>query len=71
MVETVLVEEQVPIARELFLAFVIDRALGCETVIASASGGMEIEEVAARDPKAVLRESITPASGSGPSRRER
>ena len=66
MVETVLVEEQVPIARELFLAFVIDRALGCETVIASASGGMEIEEVAARDPKAVLRESITPASGIWP-----
>ena len=65
-VETVLVEEQVPIARELFLAFVIDRALGCETVIASASGGMEIEEVAARDPKAVLRESITPASGIWP-----
>jgi succinyl-CoA synthetase beta subunit len=56
----------VPIARELFLAFVIDRALGCETVIASASGGMEIEEVAARDPKAVLRESITPASGIWP-----
>jgi succinyl-CoA synthetase beta subunit len=65
-IETVLVEEQVPIARELFLAFVIDRALGCETVIASAAGGMEIEDVAARDPKAVLRESITPASGIWP-----
>ncbi len=65
-VEAVLVEEQVPIARELFLAFAIDRSLGCETVIASGSGGMEIEEVAKRDPRAVLRESITPASGIWP-----
>jgi len=65
-VETVLVEEQVSIARELFLAFAIDRSLGCETVIASASGGMEVEEIAARDPAAVLRESITPASGIWP-----
>ena len=65
-VEAVLVEEQVPIARELFLAYAIDRALGCETVIASASGGMEVEEIAKRDPKAILRESITPASGIWP-----
>ncbi len=65
-VETVLVEEQVAIARELFLAFTIDRSLGCETVIASAAGGMEIEEIAARDPRAILRESITPSSGIWP-----
>jgi succinyl-CoA synthetase beta subunit len=65
-VEAVLVEEQVPIARELFLAFTIDRSLGCETVISSAAGGMEVEEIAARDPRAILRESITPASGIWP-----
>jgi len=65
-VEAVLVEEQVAIARELFLAFAIDRSLGCETVIASASGGMEIEEIAVRDPQAIMRESITPAAGIWP-----
>jgi succinyl-CoA synthetase beta subunit len=65
-VEAVLVEEQVPIAREIFLAFTIDRARRCETVIASAAGGMEIEEIAARDPSAILRESITPAFGIWP-----
>ncbi len=65
-VESVLVEEQVPIARELFLAFTIDRSAGCETVIASAAGGMEVEEIAARDPAAILREPITPAAGVWP-----
>jgi succinyl-CoA synthetase beta subunit len=65
-VEAVLVEEQVPIARETFLAFTIDRSQGCETVIASASGGMEVEEIAARDPRAILRETITPSAGIWP-----
>ena len=65
-VETVLVEEQVAIEREVFLAFTIDRSLGCETVVSSAAGGMEIEEIAARDPRQILRISITPASGIWP-----
>jgi succinyl-CoA synthetase beta subunit len=65
-VETVLVEEQVALEREFFLAFTIDRSAGCETVVASASGGMEVEEIAARDPKAILREAITPAAGIWP-----
>ena len=65
-VESVLVEQQVPIAREIFLAFTIDRAHGCETLIASAAGGMEVEEIAARDPRAILRETITPAAGIWP-----
>jgi succinyl-CoA synthetase beta subunit len=65
-IEQVLVEEQIPIARELFLAFTIDRSRGCETVIASAAGGMEVEEIAARDANAILRAAITPASGIWP-----
>src|SRR5512138_1229577 len=65
-VEAVLVEEQVKIARELFLAFTIDRSQGCETVISSAAGGMEVEEIAARDPRAILHISITPAAGIWP-----
>jgi succinyl-CoA synthetase beta subunit len=65
-VEAVLVEEQVPIAREMFLAFTIDRSRRCETVITSAAGGMEVEEIAARDPRAILRETITPAAGIWP-----
>ena len=61
-VSTVLVEEQVPIARELYLAITTDRATACETFIASAGGGMDIEEIAARDPKAILRETVMPGS---------
>jgi succinyl-CoA synthetase beta subunit len=65
-VAAVLVEEQVPIARELYLAILADRAAAAETVIASASGGMEIEEVAARTPEAILRQTLTPAAGVWP-----
>jgi succinyl-CoA synthetase beta subunit len=65
-VATVLVEEQVPIARELYLALTTDRATACETVIASAAGGMDIEEIAAKDPKAILRETVMPGAGLWP-----
>jgi succinyl-CoA synthetase beta subunit len=65
-VATVLIEEQVPIARELYLAITTDRATACETIIASAHGGMDIEEIAATDPAAILRETVLPASGLWP-----
>ena len=63
VVRRVLVEEGSDIARELYLGVVIDRAIGRPTMIASAEGGVEIEEVAARSPEKILREPIDPAVG--------
>jgi len=62
-VRRVLVEEGCAIARELYLGLVIDRARGWPTLMASAEGGVEIEEVAARTPEKILREPIDPAVG--------
>ena len=56
MVQRLLVEETLPIDRELYLGIVIDRTAGKPVFMASSSGGMEIEEVAARDPNAILKE---------------
>jgi succinyl-CoA synthetase beta subunit len=54
-VSRVLVEQGLDIARELYLSIVIDRAAGCPVIIASAAGGMDIEEVAAKTPEQILR----------------
>jgi len=62
-VNSVLVEETVPIAREFYLGMLVDRARERITVMASAAGGMDIETVAARDPDAILIEVIHPAAG--------
>ncbi|MFI5365622.1 MAG: ADP-forming succinate--CoA ligase subunit beta [Candidatus Binatia bacterium] len=62
-VRRVLVEPGCDIARELYLGMVIDRARGWPTLMASAEGGVEIEEVAARSPQKILREPIDPAVG--------
>jgi succinyl-CoA synthetase beta subunit len=62
-VRRVLVEQGCDIARELYLGMVIDRARGWPTLMASAEGGVEIEEVAARAPEKILREPIDPAVG--------
>jgi len=59
-VRKVLVEEQADIARELYLAVTLDRAAGKPVVMASAAGGMEIEEVAAKDPTAIVRRHFDP-----------
>jgi succinyl-CoA synthetase beta subunit len=58
----VLVEEGLQIDRELYLSIVIDRARACPVVIASAAGGMDIEEVAASEPEKILREYIDPGT---------
>jgi succinyl-CoA synthetase beta subunit len=63
IVQRLLIEETLPIDRELYLGIVIDRAVGKPVFMASKSGGMEIEEVAARDPKAILKEYIEPGMG--------
>jgi succinyl-CoA synthetase beta subunit len=54
-VRRVLVEETLPIERELYVGIVIDRAEAKPVFMASAAGGMEIEEVAAKDPKAIIK----------------
>jgi succinyl-CoA synthetase beta subunit len=59
----VLIEEGLEIDRELYLSIVIDRGSGCPVVIASAAGGMDIEEVAASQPERILREYIDPGTG--------
>ena len=62
----VLVEEGLQIDRELYLSLLIDRASARPVVIASAAGGMDIEEVAAREPHKILRESVHPGTGIVP-----
>ena len=62
-VQRLLVEETLPIERELYLGIVLDRASAAPVFMASAAGGMEIEEVAAKDPKAILKEYIDPSVG--------
>jgi succinyl-CoA synthetase beta subunit len=59
----VLIEEGLQIARELYLSILIDRAAGAPVVIASAAGGMDIEEVAAKEPEKILNEVINPGTG--------
>src|SRR6187402_372715 len=54
VVGRVLVEEGLQIERELYLSIVIDRASACPVVIASAAGGMDIEEVAESHPEQIL-----------------
>ncbi len=62
-VQRLLIEEILPIARELYLGIVIDRVSAAPVFMASKSGGMDIEEVAAKDPGAILKEFIDPAIG--------
>ncbi len=66
IVQRLLIEETLPIERELYLGIVVDRATARPVFMASAAGGMEIEEVAAKDPKAILKEPIDPTIGFQP-----
>jgi succinyl-CoA synthetase beta subunit len=66
VVQRLLVEEGCDIARELYLGMVVDREAQRIAVMASAEGGMEIEEVAARSPEKILTESIDPVVGLMP-----
>ena len=71
VVQRLLIEEGLPIERELYLGIVLDRATGKNTFMASADGGMEIEEVAAKTPERILKESIEPGTRPpAPFRRE-
>ena len=62
-IDAVLVEEQIDVARELYLGAVIDNAEGKPVMIASAAGGMEIEEVAEEHPEQIHRQAIDPITG--------
>ena len=63
LVQRVLIEQACDIQQEYYLGMVIDRATQRITVIASASGGMDIEEVARTSPEKVIREAVDPAVG--------
>lgn len=65
-VDSVLVEEQVEIAREIYVSVVIDSAAGVPVMIGSAAGGMEIEEIAEEHPEQIHRAPIDPALGFMP-----
>ena len=65
-VRTLLVEEGVEIERELYASLVVDRSSGRPILIASAAGGMDIEEVAATAPEKILTETVDPAMGLQP-----
>ncbi|MBI2212442.1 MAG: ADP-forming succinate--CoA ligase subunit beta [Acidobacteria bacterium] len=66
LVGKVLIEEALNIDRELYLGITLDRRIGKPVVMASKQGGMEIEEVAAKDPTAIHREAIDPILGMQP-----
>jgi succinyl-CoA synthetase beta subunit len=63
VVHRLLVEETLPIERELYLGIVLDRVQGKPVFMASSAGGMDIEEVAAKTPELILKEAIEPGLG--------
>src|ERR1700719_2839810 len=66
VVQRLLIEETLPIERELYLGIVLDRVLGKNVFMASADGGVEIEEVAAKTPERILKEPLEPGLGLMP-----
>ena len=63
IVRRLLIEETLPIEKELYLGILVDRAEGKPVFMASAAGGMEIEQVAAENPDAILKQHIDPGMG--------
>ncbi len=66
IVSRVLVESGLPVARELYLGLVVDRAAGRPVIMASQDGGMEIELVAEKTPERIFKEYVNPATGLVP-----
>lgn len=60
VVQRLLIEETLPIERELYLGIVLDRGTGQNVFMASRAGGMDIEEVAADTPELILKEVLLP-----------
>ncbi|MBI2359756.1 MAG: ADP-forming succinate--CoA ligase subunit beta [Deltaproteobacteria bacterium] len=65
-VRRVLVEEGLKIERELYVGIVLDRSVSRPSLIASAEGGVEIEEVAQKTPEKIFTELVDPAVGLQP-----
>jgi succinyl-CoA synthetase beta subunit len=65
-VSRVLVEEGLQMSRELYLSVVLDRAAGKLVMMASAAGGMDIEEVAAKTPEKIAKVAVEPGVGLVP-----
>jgi succinyl-CoA synthetase beta subunit len=63
IVRRLLIEETLPIEKELYLGILVDRAEGKPVFMASAAGGMEIEQVAEENPDAILKQYIDPGMG--------
>src|SRR5436309_11448480 len=63
VVRRLLIEETLPIERELYLGIVVDREEARPVFMASQAGGMEIEQIAEQNPDAILKEYITPGMG--------
>ena len=63
LVKRVLIEETLPIDRELYLGVVLDRNIQKPVLMASSAGGVEIEEVAAQTPQLILKETMHPGIG--------
>ncbi|MEC7640703.1 MAG: ADP-forming succinate--CoA ligase subunit beta [Nitrospinota bacterium] len=66
LVNKILIEEGMAITNELYLGILIDRETSRPTFIASESGGMDIEEVAAKSPEKIFKETIDPVVGVKP-----
>src|ERR1041384_6421770 len=66
VVSRVLIEQGLDIARELYLSLLLDRAAGKPVIMASAAGGMDIEDVAAKTPEKIVRVHIEPGVGVVP-----
>jgi succinyl-CoA synthetase beta subunit len=60
LVQRLLIEETLPIERELYLGIVLDRETGQNVFMASKAGGMEIEDVAHNTPELILKEQLIP-----------
>jgi len=63
LVQRLLIEETLPIGKELYLGIVLDRGVGKNVLMASSEGGMDIEHVAAHTPEKILKEHIEPGVG--------
>jgi succinyl-CoA synthetase beta subunit len=66
IVHRLLVEETLPIEKELYLGILVDRGEGKPVFMASAAGGMDIEQVAADTPEKILKQYIDPGMGLEP-----
>jgi succinyl-CoA synthetase beta subunit len=66
VVSRLLIEETLPIEKELYLGILVDRAEGKPVFMASAAGGMDIEQVAAETPEKILKQHIDPGMGLEP-----